>query len=206
MTTLTREGNSMLTNAEMELNAYESCVPEGIFDKKKHCNWRMWKIGMAPGLQGYLFGTNLETKLSEHEIAQLFFNDELEFGSAVDYFPSLRAAAYDIVSDAHDLIDQKAKWCSGALALDPYGEEADPADYHSAVRFCASGAVEAACYEMTLFESHQTYAMAMLQACAERITGVANITIEEVNDDYGYDAVMFCFADVLARRPATLIY
>ena len=55
---------------------------------------------------------------------------------------------FQIIEKAKELIQDERHWCRGYLAVDAYGDSADPTT-SEAVRRCALGALIAAAYQLT---------------------------------------------------------
>jgi hypothetical protein len=99
---------------------------------------------------------------------------------------------FQIIERAKELIQDKRQWCRGYLAVDAYGDSADPIT-KEAVKRCALGALVAAAYELTNngVRSCELAVNALRPLCGSN-------TVVLVNDHRGHAAVLALFDEAMA--------
>lgn len=108
-----------------------------------------------------------------------------------------------ILQRARDLLSDKARWCSGAYALDEHGNvviSAEPLEFSHACQWCGLGALFAVSEpgaDRASWEAEQK-----LNHAAGEIASEAEASIIYLNDysEYGYDAVIEAYDKAITEE------
>jgi hypothetical protein len=105
---------------------------------------------------------------------------------------------HQVITRARKIIDDECAWVQGCLAVFENGQHAHPHD-PSAVRFCASGAMVRAGFELT-HDIKKAYELRDA-ACARLLPKTPGpvYAVEDINDArHGHDAILRLFDEYLA--------
>ena len=108
-----------------------------------------------------------------------------------------KSLQHQVILRALEIISDEGKWTEGALARDHHRRSCQ-ATAPEAVRFCAIGALERAAYEL-LGEIAEPLFVTDLEKTVLNANGYASLTLAQVNDQKGREAVIELFKKALAR-------
>jgi hypothetical protein len=104
-----------------------------------------------------------------------------------------RPLKVQIIERAKELIQEERHWCRGYLAVDAFGDSADPIGAE-AIKRCALGALITAAYQLTTDKSwaYELAFNALRPLCTSN-------TIMLTNDHRGHGATIALFDEALAQ-------
>ena len=108
-----------------------------------------------------------------------------------------------VLADAKLRITDPQHWCTEVFARDASGHERDPAD-PNVRQWCALGALIASCHFYYVGDGEMITIHTDALDHLDRAVGDQHVSIEELNDSFGHDAVMRTYDQAIETAKALL--